>query len=260
MNRWTELSIELANQRNDLDQQFRVYPCIPEGLRDIDEAKWESVENAFKAKKNKKLVKALLSLDLFPVKDSYVAYLRRDPSSLERNPETVNRLCGRFYELGLNQIFERCSEPKETNRQMGPRFHEWIKKGSLGVPLVSEEEFLQGDTSCILGGSESQLLNFARNQLGYTGDKSPDIICKFNEQYVIGEAKFLTDFGGHQNAQFEDAKRLLENKAVKAIKIAVLDGVLFIPGGNKMHQYLIEHSQEYNIMSVLVLREFLYQI
>lgn len=26
-----------------------------------------------------------------------------------------------------------------------------------------------------------------------------------NGKYVIGEAKFLTDFGGHQNAQFNDA-------------------------------------------------------
>ncbi|MEL3899562.1 hypothetical protein DWQ65_02635 [Treponema phagedenis] len=36
MNRWTELSIEYANQRNYLDHLFRVYPTIPEGIRDID--------------------------------------------------------------------------------------------------------------------------------------------------------------------------------------------------------------------------------
>ena len=29
MNRWTQLSIEFANQRNYLDELFSVYPTIP---------------------------------------------------------------------------------------------------------------------------------------------------------------------------------------------------------------------------------------
>jgi hypothetical protein len=59
-----------------------------------------------------------LDFDLFPIKDSYVAYLKRDRGAIERNPNTVARLCGRLYEMGLDQIREKCSEPKETNRQI----------------------------------------------------------------------------------------------------------------------------------------------
>ena len=33
------------------------------------------------------LIRNLLQLELFPVKDSYVAYLRRDPSAIKRNPQ-----------------------------------------------------------------------------------------------------------------------------------------------------------------------------
>ena len=77
---------------------------------------------------------------------------------------------------------------------------------------------------------------------------------------MVGEAKFLTDFGGHQNAQFEDAKKLLRDTTVQAVKIAILDGVLYISRGqNKMHRYLTEHPDD-NIISSLVLREFLYQL
>jgi len=79
-------------------------------------------------------------------------------------------------------------------------------------------------------------------------------------KYILGEAKFLTDFGGHQNAQFEDAKNLLKNKSSNAIKIGILDGVLYIKSNNKMYKYLTQHEEEYNIMSSLVLREFLYQV
>lgn len=70
-------------------------------------------------------------LDLFPIKGSYVAYLKRDTSSIDRNPQTINRLCGRLYEMGLNRIYEKCSEPKETNRQIGPMFRRWLSRGTL---------------------------------------------------------------------------------------------------------------------------------
>lgn len=83
---WTQLSIDFANQRNYLDELFKIYPAIPEGIREIDGIKWKAIEKAFKSENKVDLLKLLLSLDLFPIKDSYVAYLKRDKSSIERNP------------------------------------------------------------------------------------------------------------------------------------------------------------------------------
>ncbi len=77
---------------------------------------------------------------------------------------------------------------------------------------------------------------------------------------MIGEAKFLTDFGGHQNAQFNDAINTIQAKGVDAVKIAILDGVLFIKGCNKMYKSITQTYKDYNILSALVLREFLYQL
>ncbi|HPI21416.1 MAG TPA: restriction endonuclease, partial [Candidatus Kapabacteria bacterium] len=112
MNYWTELSIEFANQRNYLDELFKVYPTIPEGIREINNTIWKQVETYFNEQNNVELIKSLLSLNLFPIKDSYIAYLKRDKSSIERNPETINRICGRLYEMGIDNIFLKCSEPK----------------------------------------------------------------------------------------------------------------------------------------------------
>jgi len=44
MNKWIELSIEYANQRSYLDDLFQVYPTIPDGIREINNEIWESVE------------------------------------------------------------------------------------------------------------------------------------------------------------------------------------------------------------------------
>ena len=260
MNHWTKLSIEYANQRNYLDDLFQVYPTIPEGIRDIDGGLWKQVEKAFSKKDNISLLENLLKLDLFPIKDSYVAYLKRDKESLKRNPATADRLCGRLYEMGLDEIFSRSSEPKETNRQIGPLFKRWVAKKSLGVEPLKLEKFLKSKGNAVLDASDAEMMNFAREHLNYKHNKGLDFIGRFNEKYVIGEAKFLTDFGGHQNAQFNDAIATIKAKNVKAIKIAILDGVLYIKGNNKMYKDITGRLKNENIMSALVLREFLYQI
>lgn len=259
MNYWTQLSIEYANQRNYLDDLFSVYPTIPSGIRDIDKDIWKEVESSFAKQDNTKLIENLLKLELFPIKDSYVAYLKRDKTAIQRNPETINRLCGRLYEMGLNKIFERATEPKETNRQIGPLFRRWVNNGNLGIKPVPLKEFISSDKNAILDAGDNEMMNFAKEYLNYKHKKGLDLVAKFNGKYIIGEAKFLTDFGGHQNAQFNDAIATAKAK-VNAIRVAVLDGVLYIPGDNKMYWRITKEYKKLNIMSTLVLREFLYQI
>ncbi|MCF7836622.1 restriction endonuclease [Candidatus Gracilibacteria bacterium] len=259
MNYWAKLSIEYANQRNYLDDLFSVYPTIPNGIRDVDKNIWEEIEKSFKKQDNLKLVESVLKLKLFPIKDSYVAYLKRDKTAIKRNPKTIDRLSGRLYEMGLDEIFERATEPKETNRQIGPLFGRWINKGSLGIKPVPLKKFISSDENAILDAKDNEMMNFAKEHLKYKHKKGLDLVARFNGKYVIGEAKFLTDFGGHQNAQFNDAISTAKTK-VDAITVAILDGVLYIPSKNKMHKSIIKDYKNQNIMSALVLREFLYQI
>ena len=258
MNRWTQISVDLANQKNYLDLLFRVYPTIPENCREINSIIWTKVENSFRNQDNQQMIKALLQLDLFPIKDSYVAYLKRDPQAIERNPETVNRLAGRIFELGLETLYEKCSQPKETNRQIGPLFKCWISRGVLGIMPVTYNEFVHSSGNAILDGTDAEMMRFAHDYLNYRREKGLDFLGRFNGKYVIGEAKFLTDFGGHQNAQFHDALSTLGAQC-DAIKIAILDGVCYIPGNHKLYRG-ISACGEANIMSALVLREFLYQV
>src|SRR4051794_25163784 len=94
------------------------------------------------------------------------------------------------------------SKPKETNRQIGPLFRRWLNQKTLGLPLLTELEFVSTNENAILIGSDTQLKQFARDHLNYNGGKGLDFVARMHGQYVIGEAKFLTDFGGHQNGQF----------------------------------------------------------
>lgn len=259
MNHWTKLSIEYAAQRNYLDDLFQVYPTNPEGLRDVDEELWEEIEEAFGKRDNLALLKHLLKLKLFPLKDAYVAYLRRDHGALERNPATVARLAGRVYELELKGLLERSSAAKETNRQMGQSFRRWLRKGVLGIQPVPMDQFLATRENAILEASDAEMKKFAQDHLRYNRKKGLDFVARFRGTYVVGEAKFLTDFGGHQSAQFNDGVAIFRDR-MNAVPIAILDGVLYIKGRHKMYREITGRLKNKSIMSALVLREFLYQL
>ena len=260
MTKYLEYSLEYASQRSYLDDLYHIYPTIPNGLREINKSVWGEVERAFTARDDLMLVKNLLKLDLFPFKDSYVGYLRTDESALERNPRTVSRLASVIYDMGITEAYKNATTPKENNRQMGPCFKQWIAKGSLGLPLKPYSSFVWGKDDALLQASDAQMMDFAKRKLNYTRNKGLDFVARIRGKYVIGEAKFLTCEGGHQNAQFDDAISTLMTPNVNAIQIAILDGILYVPNGSKMYRRLMTDFSEKNIMSALVLREFLYEI
>jgi Tsp45I type II restriction enzyme len=260
MNFWTELSIEYANQRSYLDDLFQVYPTIPEGIRKINQNHWKEVEIAFNNQDNVELIRRLLKLKKFPLKNSYVSFLRKDPTSLLRNPQTVNRLAGTVYEMGLSKLYEKCTEPKETNTQMGPMFSRWLQNKSLGILPVPYEEFIGTDENAILGGNDAILLNFAANNFGYNKEKGLDFVARFNGKYILGEAKFITDIGGNQDKSFGDIITTLNADFNGAISVGILDGVPWLIDKSKYYSKIVSTYQDCNIMSSLVLREFLYQI
>lgn len=266
MNIWTEMSVQFANQRNYLDELFKIYPISPNLRRDISSSLITKIETAFNDRDDNALIKSLFNLDLFPIKDSYVAYLKRDSSAINRNPQTVKRIAGMLYDMGLDDIFEKCSAPKETNRQMGPLFKNWLNKETLGGTVYRNvDDFLNSSGNAILNVSDEEMKRFANRVFGYTREKGLDFVARFNNTYVIGEAKFLTDFGGHQNAQFDDAVSTITSSFIsdaldaKVIPIAILDGVLYIRSNNKLFNYLKSHSEQV-ILSGLLLREFLFSL
>lgn len=240
-----------------MDKLMDVYPMNPESTRNLNPVLWSQVEKYFGEQNFEKLIDTLLEFELFPIKDSYVAFLKKDRNALKRNIATTNRIGSSLMKMGLSKIKEKCSEPKETNRQIGPMFKNWVNRGSLGLEITQDAKFFsKSSKNLILNLSDVGLTNFANSELDYQAEKGLDLIAKVNGQYVVGEAKFLTDFGGHQNAQFNDAMNLVSNSYVKAVKVAIIDGVPYISRQEKMCK-AVRKNVNYNIMSVLVLKEFL---
>ncbi|MCF0216896.1 MAG: restriction endonuclease [Fibrobacteraceae bacterium] len=256
-NKWTQKSIEYANEKSYLDDLYAVYPVVHDNIRKINEQVMYKVENYFNHRDDINLIQSLLKLDLFPVKDSYVPYLRKSPNAIKKNPEIVKRICGDLYEMSYQELYKRCTEPKEANRQMGPMFRNWLRNGELSSYVKTESEFIRNSDDAILDGSDSSMMEFARRKFGYRRNKGLDFIARFNNRYVIGEAKFISDFGGHQNDQFVDAMETVKSELsdTSVLKIGIIDGVPYIVNKGKLFLELIK--TEHNIMSALLLKEFL---
>ncbi len=245
-----------------MDRLYSVYPLSTNIRRNIDPDKLSRLKQYYMDRDNLNLLKETLSLDLFPIKDSYVAYLKKVPNALELNPQTVNRISGIMYEMEWDKFVHNITEPKETNRQMSNRFSDWlINKQPFGIKPVTLDVFMSNTENAILDASDIQMKNFAKEKFNYTHNKGLDFIARFNNKYVIGEAKFLTDFGGHQNAQLSDALQTLNTNVNGAIVIAILDGIIWATTNNKMYKTITsdEYKDKY-ILSALLLRDFLFSL
>lgn len=162
--------------------------------------------------------------------------------------------------MGLSKLYEKCTEPKETNTQIGPMFSRWLQNNHLGIKPIPLDAFLSTNENAILGGNDAVLLKFANEHFGYNKPKGLDFIGRFNGKYILGEAKFITASGGNQDKSFVDIITTLEADYNGAICIGVLDGIPWLTNKSKYYTDITTRYQDYNIMSSLVLREFLYQI
>jgi hypothetical protein len=254
MNPWIKKSIELANAHGYLDRLHNVYPVTTALERPLSSETKEELKDAFQKKDKLRLLKILLRLEKFPIKDPYVAFLRRNKGQfIEKNPQTVQRIANKILSMEFDEVIAGVEEPKEFNRQIGTLFKKWLPK--LPYHLLDPTKFEKHSGVALLQGSDAELMEYANTILKCNLQKAPDLLAKVGNNFVLGEAKFLTDYGGHQNAQFQDALTLLRGTQGKATRIAILDGVVWIQGKAKMFKTVSQLKK--TALTALLLKEFL---
>jgi hypothetical protein len=172
---------------------------------------------------------------------------------IDYNPETASRIAQRLFSIGFNELMAGCEEPKAASKKFGPAFRRWLPM--LGYPILPEEEFDKHKGIVLLAGSNGEKKDYANRVLGCKLDKGIDLLAKAGDSYVIGEAKFITDSGGGQFGQLEGALGLVRGKGGNAIRIAVLDGIVWIRSRNKFFRGVSE--LEGIALSALLLKDFL---
>ncbi|MCL4510534.1 MAG: restriction endonuclease [Bacteroidetes bacterium] len=255
MNTWGKKTIELARTKDYLDKLYDIYPNDP-GLREVNDRILSAIRKSFENRDCKQLINQLLDLEKFPIKDSYVSFLREDRNAIARNPKTVRRICEVLYKAGFDEVRDGILAPKESNRARGQQFGRWLKKN---FKLVSIDDFIKSKKGiAILDGSDKQILDFSNIQLNLGLSKMPDFVGKANGKYVVGEAKFLSATGGNQGRGLDDALKLASNTSGKAYKVAIVDGVLWIKPSSQEFKKI--ENASVTVFSSLLLKKFLEKI
>ena len=254
MNKWIQKSINLASSQGYLDKLFKIYPIELGGIRIAPDGIKNEIKKAFKTKNKVSLIKELLKLPKFPIDDPYIASLRRHPFLLQKNPETIERISKKLFSMDIDAILELAGKPKSPSRQFGHSFKNWLR--ALDYPFLEEKEFKQFDSISFLKGSDKKLKKFAIKELKVRNlRKGIDFILRVKNKFVLGEAKFLTDYGGTQNNQFNDAIKVARITKDKVIGIAILDGIIWFESNAYMHQTI--KSLDGIALSALLLEEFI---
>lgn len=257
MNKWIEKSIKLANSQGYLDGLFEIYPVNSNIDRNISAELRIGAQAAFASGNKKELIKELLKFPRFPIDDPYIASLRRHPYLLDKNPATIRRIGDKLLSIGIENIIKVATRPKSSSRQFGNAFQDWLK--NLKYPILSSDEFKKCDGIAFLKGSGNELKKFAKNELKIKKlDRYPDFILKVKSKFILGEAKFLTDYGGTQNNQFDNALKMANIKGKNYEGVAVIDGIVWFKSNNYMNRKIKKFKN--NALSALLLGEFINKI
>jgi len=227
MNQWVEKSMLLAQKEDYLDELAAVYP-INVTVSEKANNDYKKVRNALKKKDRGELMRELLKFERFPVDDPYVGFFRKDKGGIERNPKTTKRITNDLFNIGSGKIIVGIERSKSPSRQFGQLFRHYVKK--LGYKVFSDpKKFLASKRKvAFLDGGDEMLKNFAKNELGFKGEKGLDLVFRIKGKYFIGESKFISVGGGTQNGGFREALAFIKKTSGSAQRIAILDGIIWL--------------------------------
>ncbi len=261
MNKWVEKSINLAKSRFYLDKLLAIYPPTEISRGKIVENESPILEELFKEKNSIKLIKELIRLKKcgfkFPIENPYISFLSHYEDAIDKNPTTIRKISEKLFEMDYKELKKRLEAPKKFSRRIGPMFKAWLKSK---FDFLNINEFDKSRKMVFLNGGDKFLKEYARKELGCKFrelSKGLDFLAKNNNRYMIGTAKFITDFGGSQDNQFKEAVSLVKETTCpkNVIKVAIIDGVAWL--GGEMKETLGRLENDEFCFSALLLEEFI---
>lgn len=260
LNEWVARSLELFRNTSYLDNIMEVYPLEITTPERIAPTLRRNIIRRHQARQTNELIQLLLTIDKFPYDDPIWYMIKNTQGCLNNNPRQIERIANSLYAMTPEETVVRLESPPKLNTQIGPMFNTWLRNN---FELLSLENFRESiDGIYVLNESEEIAKNFLINELNQNVEKRPDLVVKVNEQYVIGEAKWIGQPGGNQDKQVEEVLQFCRNQRGNVLRIGIVDGFpwsLYNNKGNLINfktAVLIQES-EYDILSSLLLNDYL---
>jgi len=242
---------------------LKIYPPEEISRGKIIEKESASLKLLFQERDCVKLVRELIRLKKdgfkFPIENPYISFLSHYEDAIDKNPLTIKKICDKLFEMNYDELKERLESSKKASRRIGPMFKTWLK---THFHFLDIEEFMKtNDRITFLNGGDKFLKKYAEAELKCRFrelSKGLDFIAKINnKKYIIGTAKFITEFGGSQDNSFKEAVSFIKETKCPSnvIRIAIIDGVAWLGGEMKS---TLEKLKKYEFcFSALLLEKFI---
>ncbi len=264
-NEWIERSVQLANSRDYLLRLSQIYPATLPQRRPLDPVVRQKIVELHRMGNGIGLLRLLLSLRRkghpFPIEHPYVSLLSESEYIFNNNPGIVKIIADILLSMNVEDIIRGCERPPDINRIMGQSFRNWVKRyfPTQGYSILPVRDFEVSQSSAILDGTNSTILEYVRRRLGIDLEKGRDILVKLvtpkGTLYVVGEARFLTTSGGSQTRDLEEVISFVNKTSGNLIRIGILDGIVWFY--RKYLDRIRGLGEGKYVLSALLLKEFL---
>jgi hypothetical protein len=279
-NQWVAQSISLAQSPGYLDRLSQVYPAKPSAPRPLEPSVKKRMQQFHQSKNRQRLLKQLLELERFPFEHPYVPLLREYPELIDKNPGIVQQIGGELLKMDAEDIIRACERPPDINRQMGSAFRKWLKHyfSGKGYSFLSKKhDFLNHNGPAFLDAGDTVISQFVTTELALSLEVEGidieryfrrDCLAKVGKvpTYVIGEARFLSTFGGSQTRDLKETLEfvtrtnnaaLKQNKSIK--EVGILDGIPWLDDSYR-NLIIAKVGPDDPVLSALLLEDYLQSI
>ncbi len=261
-NRWVSKSLRLFSQRAYLDKLLAIYPLQTARSQQIPLHIHNEIIMLHQAHDTPRLLRLLKKLKKFPYDEPLWYLLKNVRGCLAQNPQQLRRITSSLYTMTAQETVIRLAAPPKLNTQMGPMFAVWLRKK---FPLLPPDKFEASNRGVfLLDASEKDAKKFVINRLRQELDKRPDLVCKVNKKYVLGEAKWIGQPGGNQSKQVKEVLLFCGDQRGDVKRVGIIDGFPWAvkrdSGGRIINKEALEvQKSPYDIISALLLPEYLEQ-
>lgn len=159
----------------------------------------------------------------------------------------------------LFQVYTFSKKNQKVKTETEYSLKKWINRKVLGILPIRFEDFVSNNENAILENERDNYSKFCKNYLDLNNFNKLDLIARFNGKYILIKAKLLMGFEYEKNEQLNDIINFLEVPIIREDikKVVILDSYV---STKEIYKKMITKTTNSNLMSILVLREFLYQV
>jgi hypothetical protein len=233
MNKWVKGSLALTSSQGYLDKVADVYPATALPVRPLDGQTKEDIRALHRQSNLEGLLELLFKTTKeghpFPIEHPYASIFRQKPELMKKNPLVLKRLGEIILSMPVEDVIRGSERPIDINRVMGQAFYNWLTTyfPAQGIPILSENQFENCKGRAFFDGRDAAIMEYASRRLGVKLERGRDFLYRCRDNFVIGEARFLSTSGGSQTRDLIETMEFIRKNKGKITGVGILDGIIW---------------------------------